>query len=95
MGASKSYQYSNSSQVKAMIFGALSNPARIEIIRAIYIYPEIRAIDLVNKVKLCKGAINRHLKILKDAGLVTFNYEHHHYVLSLKRVEILDIIDKI
>lgn len=95
MGASKSHQYSTNTQVKATIFGALSNPARIEIIKAISMYPEIRAVDLVEVVKLCKATVNRHLSILKSAGLVRFNYEHHHYVLSLERVEILEIIEKI
>lgn len=95
MGASKSYQYSNSSQVKAMIFGALSNPARIEIIKAISMYPGIRAVDLIEVVKLCKATVNRHLSILKSVGLVRYNYEHHHYVLSLEREEIIEIIEKI
>ena len=51
---------------------ALSNPTRLEILRAIAAQPgPVCACDVVDRFDLSQPTISHHLKVLADAGLVT------------------------
>jgi len=49
---------------------ALSNPARIEILRTLADSGERNCVDLTRQVDLAQSTVSEHLRVLKDAGLI-------------------------
>jgi ArsR family transcriptional regulator len=49
---------------------ALSNPARIEILRALAGSGERTCIDLTRHAGLAQSTVSEHLRVLKEAGLI-------------------------
>lgn len=53
-------------------FAALSHPARIEILRHLASHDCCCCGDVVKKLDLAQSTVSQHLKVLVEAGLVTF-----------------------
>ena len=53
-------------------FAALSHPARIEILRHLARQDSCCCGDVVQKFDLAQSTVSQHLKVLVEAGLVTF-----------------------
>ncbi len=56
----------------AVRFAALSHPARIEILRHLAQHDCCCCGDVVQKLDLAQSTVSQHLKILVEAGLVSF-----------------------
>jgi ArsR family transcriptional regulator len=52
------------------IFGALANPARIQILAILAEEPKCIVADLVSRLPLAQATVSQHLKVLQDAGLI-------------------------
>ena len=59
-------------ELLAARFAALSHPARIEILRQLAGAGACCCGEVVSKLDLAQSTVSQHLKILVDAGLVTF-----------------------
>ncbi len=55
----------------ALIAKALSHPARVRIITFLLSKPGCIGGDIVDQVGLAQSTVSEHLRILKDAGIVT------------------------
>ena len=77
---------------KARIFNALSDPVRIEIIEFLR-GGEKCVCEIVPHVNLIQPAISRHLKILRDCGLVKDRKEANWRFYSITDKRILEMID--
>jgi len=53
-------------------FGALGHPARIEILRHLAQHECCCCGEVVQKLDLAQSTVSQHLKVLVEAGLVTF-----------------------
>ena len=49
---------------------ALSHPARLEILRVIAAHEECICGEVVDELPLAQSTVSRHLRVLKDAGLI-------------------------
>jgi ArsR family transcriptional regulator len=54
---------------------ALGHPARIAIVRALAERPRCCCADVCEALPLAQSTVSQHLKVLKDAGLVSFRRE--------------------
>jgi DNA-binding transcriptional ArsR family regulator len=79
---------------RAKIFKALSDPIRLEIIDFLR-DGEKCVCEITPHLNLVQPLVSRHLKILKNAGLIKRRKEStwHHYSLTDKRI--LELIDKL
>ena len=77
---------------RAKIFNALSDPARLEIIEFLR-DGEKCVCEITPHLKLAQPVVSRHLKILKNAGLVTRRKKGTWHMYSIAHPEILDVID--
>lgn len=60
----------------AVIGKALAHPARVQIIAFLLSKPGCIGGDIVDKVGLAQSTVSEHLRILKDAGIVTGTIEY-------------------
>ena len=51
---------------------ALGHPVRIAIVRALAEQSRCCCADVCNRLPLAQSTVSQHLKVLKDAGLITF-----------------------
>lgn len=79
-------------RLKARIFNALSDPARLEIL-AFLRETERCVCEIVPYVGLIQPVISRHLKILKDCGLVIDRKDGTRRLYSITEPKIFEIID--
>jgi DNA-binding transcriptional ArsR family regulator len=70
------------------ILAALSDPTRLEIVRAIAVRDECCPFDFLDITS--KQNLTHHFKVLREAGLVMARYEGRQKFVSLRR----DIIDE-
>jgi len=55
------------------VFKALADPTRLEILRLVSAQPDASCVcDIVDHFELSQPTISHHLKVLRDAGLLTF-----------------------
>lgn len=79
---------------KAKIFKALADPLRLEILA--FIGKEEKCVcEIVAKMDVVQPLISRHLKILKDNGILNFRKEMNKRFYSVTDKRIFDIIDKL
>lgn len=64
------------SEVMAAIFAALSNPARIDILRHISKHQHCGCKEITEVLPLAQSTISQHLKVLCAAGLITVETVH-------------------
>jgi len=79
---------------KAKIFNALSDPARLDIIDFLR-GGEKCVCEIVPYVDLIQPVVSRHLKILKDCGLLKYRKEGNRRLYSVADPRIFEIIDAV
>ena len=67
----------------ALIAKALSHPARIRIVSFLLTKPGCIGGDIVDQVGLAQSTVSEHLRILKDAGIVTGAIDYPRVCYSL------------
>ena len=77
---------------KAKIFNALSDPVRLDIIEFLR-SGEKCVCEIVPHVDLIQPLVSRHLKILKDCGLLKYRKEGNRRLYSITDYRIVEIID--
>jgi DNA-binding transcriptional ArsR family regulator len=82
------------SRLRAKIFNALSDPNRLEIIDFLR-EGEKCVCEITPHLKLVQPAVSRHLKILKDFGLVKRRKKGTWHMYSIADPEIYDVIDQL
>jgi len=79
---------------KAKIFNALSDPVRIEVVEFLR-RGEKCVCEIVPHVHLIQPVVSRHLKILKDCGLLKYRKEGNRRLYSITDHRIFEIIDAV
>jgi len=79
---------------KAKIFNALSGPARLEILEFLR-EGEKCVCEIVPHVGMIQPLVSRHLKILKDCGLVKGRKEGNRRLYSVTDPKIFNVIDSV
>jgi ArsR family transcriptional regulator len=77
---------------KAKIFDALSDPTRLEILEFLRT-SEKCVCEIIPHVGLIQPVVSRHLKILKDCGLVRDRKDGTRRIYSITDPRIFEIID--
>jgi DNA-binding transcriptional ArsR family regulator len=80
------------SRLRAKIFNALSDQNRLEIIDFLR-DGEKCVCEITPHLKLVQPVVSRHLKILKDSGLVKRRKKGTWHMYSIADPEIYDVID--
>ncbi len=82
----------NQDRFKSSIFHALSDPIRLEIL--VYLRDGEKCVcEIVPHLNLIQPLISRHLKILKDAGLVRVRKDGTKRMYSIVNKKIFNVID--
>ena len=77
---------------KAKIFKALSDPVRLDILY--FLRDREKCVcEIIPHVKLIQPLVSRHLKILKDCGIVRYRKEGNRRLYSITDQQIFKIID--
>ena len=79
---------------KAKIFNALSDPVRLDIIDFLR-GGEKCVCEIVPYVDLIQPVVSRHLKILKDCGILKYRKEGNRRLYSVADPRIFEIIDSV
>ena len=79
---------------KAKIFNALADPIRIQIIEFLR-DGEKCVCEITPHLKLAQPLVSRHLKILKNAGLVKQRKKGTWHLYSITNPEVYDVIDQL
>ena len=85
-------QIKDQNKFKAKIFKALSDPVRIEILEFLR-DGEKCVCKIVPHVDLIQPVVSRHLKILKNCGMVTCRKDGNWRLYSVADPEIFKVID--
>ncbi len=75
MGVSKTEQFTDRQNELAILFKALSHPARIAIIEYLLTVDSCICGDIVNELPLAQPTVSQHLKELKNAKIIQGNIE--------------------
>lgn len=75
MGASKSDSFSAKHNEVAVLFKALSHPARVAIVEYLLSVDSCICGDIVNELPLAQPTISQHLKELKNANIIKGSIE--------------------
>jgi DNA-binding transcriptional ArsR family regulator len=82
----------NNVRFKSTIFHALSDPIRLEIIA--YLRDGEKCVcEIVPHLNLIQPLVSRHLKILKDAGIVRFRKDGTKRMYSIVDPKIFNVVD--
>src|SRR4030042_4604145 len=79
---------------KAKIFNALSDPVRLDIIDFLR-GGEKCVCEIVPYVDLIQPVVSRHLKILKDCGLLKYRKEGNRRLYSISDPRLFEITDAV
>ena len=82
----------NKSRFKAKIFKALSDPVRLDILDFLRDGEKCVCV-IVPHVKLIQPVVSRHLKILKECGIIRDRKEGNRRLYSITNPQIFRIID--
>jgi ArsR family transcriptional regulator, arsenate/arsenite/antimonite-responsive transcriptional repressor len=72
-----------SAEELAAIAKALGHPARIHIVRLLLAKQSCIGCDIVDEVGLAQSTVSEHLRILREAGVITGEIERPHVCYSL------------
>lgn len=75
MGASKADFFTKEQNDLAVLFKAMSHPARIAIIQYLLSVESCICGDIVNELPLAQPTVSQHLKELKNAGIIQGSIE--------------------
>ena len=82
----------NQNQFKSTVFHALSNPIRLEIVA--YLRDQEKCVcEIVPHLNLIQPLVSRHLKILKDAGIVRCRKDGTKRMYSIVDSGIFNVVD--
>jgi len=84
----------NTNRFKAKFFKALSDPARLQILDFLR-NGEKCVCEIIPHVGLIQPVVSRHLKILKDSGIVRDKKDGNRRLYSITEQQIFQIIDGI
>ena len=87
-------QIDSKNRFKAKIFKALSDPVRLDIIEFLR-DGEKCVCDIVPHVKRIQPVVSRHLKILKECGIVRYRKEGNRRLYSITDPQIFRITDAV
>jgi len=79
---------------RAKIFNALADPIRLEIMEFLR-DGEKCVCEITPHLKLAQPVVSRHLKILKNAGLVKRRKQGTWHMYSIANPEVYDVIDRL
>ena len=84
----------NKNKFKAKLFKALADPVRLNILE--FLRDGERCVcEIFSHVNLIQPVVSRHLKILKDVGILSFRKEGTKRIYSITNQQIFKIIDGI
>ena len=84
----------NQNKLKARIFSALSAPVRLEILE--YLRDGEKCVcEIIPHVRLIQPVVSRHLKILKDSGMVKDRKDGNKRLYSITDPRLLEIVDAV
>lgn len=75
-----------------MVFSALADPIRRQIVELLGTRP-MTAGEIAAKFDVSRPAVSRHLRVLREAGLVTVEGSAQHRVYSLASEPLLELED--
>jgi DNA-binding transcriptional ArsR family regulator len=85
-------QQENQNRFKSTVFHALSDPIRLEIVA--YLRDGEKCVcEIVPHLNLIQPLISRHLKILKDAGIVRCRKNGTKHMYSIVDPRIFNVVD--
>lgn len=85
-------QIEDKNKFKAKIFKALSDPVRLDILD--FLRDEEKCVcKIIPHVNLIQPAVSRHLKILRDCGIVKYRKDGNRRLYSITDPQIFKIID--
>jgi DNA-binding transcriptional ArsR family regulator len=84
----------NLTRFRAKIFNALSDPIRLEIIQFLR-DGEKCVCEITPHLNLAQPLVSRHLKILKNAGLVKRRKKGTWHMYSVTNPEVYEVIDRL
>jgi len=84
----------NRNKFKAEVFNALSDPVRLEILEFLR-DGEKCVCEITPHVRIIQPLVSRHLKILKDCGIVKHRKEGNRRLYSVTDPAIFRIIDSV
>lgn len=87
-------QRNNLNKFRAKIYRALSDPVRLEIIEFLR-GGEKCVCEIIPHVNIIQPMVSRHLKILKDCGLVLYRKDKSRRRYSVTDPRIFEIMDKL
>lgn len=70
-------------RITATVAKALAHPTRLHILRLLAVQTECRGADVFSELPLAQSTISEHLRVLKDAGLVSSRSEGNAAVYCL------------
>jgi DNA-binding transcriptional ArsR family regulator len=82
----------NQNKLKARIFNALSDPARLDILEFLR-DGEKCVCEIIPHVRLIQPVVSRHLKILKDCGMVKDRKDGNKRLYSITDLRLFAIVD--
>lgn len=82
-------------EMTASILKAQSHPIRVKILDALSETEEICVCDMNEFIESEQSNISQHLKVLRDAGLITFRKEGLRVNYRLKHPEVRDILTSV
>jgi DNA-binding transcriptional ArsR family regulator len=85
-------KFTSQTRFRARIFNALSDPIRLEIIELLR-EGEKCVCEITPYLKLAQPLVSRHLKILKNAGLVKRRKDGTWHMYSIANPEVYDVVD--
>lgn len=96
MAYAKTALFSKEFQKNALIFKALAHPARLAILKYLAETRTCITGDIADELPLGRTTVNQHLKILKEAGLITGTTEGVKtcYCINLEKVRELKEISE-
>jgi len=81
-------------KARARVFSALADPLRLEIIESLR-KGERCACEVIPQTEAVQPLVSRHLKILKDAGLVHDRKEGNRRMYSVTTPALYEVIDAV
>ncbi len=88
------HQKDNKNRFKAKIFKALSDPRRLDILD--FLRDREKCVcEIVPHMGLIQPVVSRHLKILKDCGIIKGRKEGNRRLYSIAEEQIFKVIDSL
>jgi ArsR family transcriptional regulator len=84
----------NQNRLKARIFNALSDPVRLDMLEFLR-DGEKCVCEIIPHVRLIQPVVSRHLKILKDCGMVKDRKDGNKRLYSITDLRLFAIVDAV